>query len=156
MSKMMMDNRERTDNCTSEQLSEILDELTHNQLRFVVAMMESANKKEAAAAIGLTPSTVYRWPASVDTAIELMRISMVDSAREMLVKSVTKAALVKVAGLNDDNPKVRHAAASEVLDRVLGKPTQPQDIKTGGTQEIVVRYDRSQPIHPASEPTEDT
>ena len=125
---MTENNNKQQENYISERLSEILGGLNHNQHRFIVAMMDHPSKKEAAEAIGIVPQTAYRWPKEVEEAVELMRLNIAVGAREMLSKSVAKAALVKVAGLDDDDPKVRQAAATEVLDRILGRPLQKQDV----------------------------
>lgn len=136
---MTENNSQTLENSTSERLTEIMAQLTHNQVRFVVAMLESTNKKEAAEAIGIQPDTTYRWPSVVDEAVELMRLNVAQGAKEMITKNVAKAALVKVAGLDDEDPRVRQAAATEVLDRALGKPTQKTEVTGADGEPLKVK-----------------
>lgn len=102
--------------------------LSRNQRRFVVAMQECATKKEAAEAIGLEPDTVYRWPGIVDEAINALSSDVEAAVWDILQSSAAKAAMVKVAGLDENDDRLRQAVASEILDRFLGKPTQRHEI----------------------------
>ena len=98
-----------------------------NQRRFAVAMLEHGTKKEAAKAIGLEPNTVYKWGV-VDEVVALMSNDIVNKTIDMLSSAATKAAMIKLAGLDSDSEKTRQDAASEILDRVLGKPKQRQEV----------------------------
>jgi hypothetical protein len=101
--------------------------LTHNQQRFAIAMLDSPSKKDAALAIQVEPDTVYRWNGEIDDVIAYMRTQAKDAAIAILVDKVTKAAMVKIAGLDSDDEIRRQDAASEILDRILGRPTQRQE-----------------------------
>ena len=103
-------------------------ELTHNQQRFAVAMLDSTSKKDAALMIGIEPDTVYRWNGALDDVIAFMRTQARDAALEILAHNVVKAAMVKAAGLDSTDEKARQDAAAEVLDRVLGKPTSRTEV----------------------------
>lgn len=115
----------------SERIPAIWAKLSRNQRRFVIAMLESPTKKEAAEAIGMSPDTVYRWPDEVFDAIAAIEADRQASAISILAANVPKAAMVKTAGLDSDNEKIRQDSATEVLDRVLGKPMQRSEV-TGG------------------------
>lgn len=108
--------------------------LNHNQRRFAVAMLDSPSKKEAALAINLEPNTVYKWNGPVDEVVEILLEQARDSAYSILEGSVVKAAMVKVSGLDSDDERVRQSEATEILDRVMGKPKQEQavDLTTKG------------------------
>ena len=110
-----------------------------NQRRFVVAMQECANKKEAAELIGLEPNTVYRWPAFVDEAVELLSQNIKETAAEILARNLAKAALVKVGGLDEDDPRVRQSVATEILDRGLGKVPNKNEITGADGAPLVER-----------------
>lgn len=127
----------------SERLSDLWPKLSRNQRRFVVAMQESATKKEAAEVIGLEPDTVYRWPDVVDEAVKRLSDDVEAAVWDILHSSAAKAAMVKIAGLDDDDSKLRQAVASEIIDRILGKPTQRQEITgaDGGALDVVVTWD---------------
>lgn len=130
----------------SERLAEIWTQLSRNQRRFVVAAQEFAAKKEAAESIGLKADTVYRWPDIVDEAIELFSADVEAAALNIILTNVGKAAMVKVAGLDDDDTRLRQAAATEILDRVLGKPTQAQEISIKLEQELNTIFDKLEQV----------
>lgn len=116
---------EITEQSTSERFSELWQALNHNQRRFAVAMLECNTKGEGARAVGLKPDTVYRWGKNVDEVIDLLIGDAKTSAVGILVSALHKAVMVKVAGMDEDDPRVRQDAASEIIDRVLGKVSQP-------------------------------
>jgi len=108
-------------------------QLTFDQQRFITAMLEVHSKKAAAEAIGLEPNTVYKWPVIVDEVLSLVATDLYQSAMDVLQLKVLKAVMVKVAGLDSGDEKIRQAVATEVIDRVFGKPTQKQEIGLTGT-----------------------
>lgn len=98
--------------------------LSHNQQRFAIAMLSSSTKREAAQSVGLEPNTVYSWNGDIDAVVEFMRNNAAQAALGIVRASATKAAMIKAAGLDSDNEKIRQDVATEILDRNLGKPTQ--------------------------------
>ena len=115
--------------------------LSHNQQRFAVAMLDAVSKKEAAIAVGLEPNTVYGWNGDVDAVVAFMRGQACESALEILVNKVVKAAMVKIAALDSADEKTRQDVATEVLDRVLGRAKQ--SVKHEGTGDggaLLVEY----------------
>ena len=112
------------ENYTSEALGAVLAQLTRDQLRFVVAMQECATKGEAAAAIGLKPSTIYHWPPIVDTALILLAQDVAATARAINQRMLLKAMLVKVAGLDSADEAIRQRTATELIEWQLGKAVQ--------------------------------
>lgn len=123
----------------SERLSEVLAQLTPNQLRFVVAMKECSTKKEAAKAIDLEPNTVYGWPKIVDDAVRLVALSEEEAARAIRKRSLVKAIMVKVSGLDSDDEGTRQKTATEIIEWELGKASQPVTGKDGGPVEHTVK-----------------
>lgn len=121
-----------TQESISERLHGIWSELSRNQRRFVVAMQEFPTKKEAANSIGLEADTVYRWPNIVDEAIGIFSEDVETAALAIISRSVGKAAMIKATGLDSGDEKVRQLSATEILDRVLGKPMQKQEITGSG------------------------
>ena len=65
---MTTEDQEREEKYTSEQLTAVLEQLSVDQIRFIVARQEFATDKEAADAVGISAQTVYRWPAIVKEA----------------------------------------------------------------------------------------
>jgi hypothetical protein len=132
---MIENNITTAEKSISEQIDELLPELSHNQMRFVVAMLDlgrGASKKEGAEMIGVKPDTVYRWNGVVDTVIELFRTQSVLVAQRIREQNLIKAMMVKVAGLDSDNERVRQAVASEIIEWALGKALVKQDITSDG------------------------
>ena len=130
-----MDNQEKS---ISEAFPEQWANLNRNQRRFVIAMLDSATKKEAAEAIGIMPDTAYHWNGDVDAIIAAIEADRQAAALGILANQAPMAAMVKVSGLESGSESVRQAAATEILDRVLGKPTQRSEVTgaDGGPVEI--------------------
>jgi hypothetical protein len=121
--------------CTSEpigdELDAILAQLTTDQLRFVVARQECATDRDAARMIKMSESTVYRWPDIVKRAVDLMAHDGIKTALHIRRKSVAKAMLVKVKGLDSGDERVRQSAATEIIEWEMGKAEQP--VSSSGT-----------------------
>ena len=113
---------------TSEEFREVWQSLNHNQKRYVLARLDFPTKKEAAKAIDIEPNTVYRWGDEVEQAIDLLRNDISNAAIEIITQATAKAAIVKVDGLDSCDEKVRQAAATEILDRNLGRPVQRNEL----------------------------
>ena len=126
----MMTEKQQTniENYTSKELEAILQELSIEQIRFVVARQEFATDKEAAGYIGIKPETVYRWGPEVKKAVKLMALDGIILARHIRRKSLAKAMLVKVAGLDLDEDNIRQRVASEIIEWEMGKATQRQEL----------------------------
>ena len=114
--------------------------LTPVQKRFAVAMLDYPTKKEAAEAIGISPQTAYNWNGAVDTVVELMAENAALSALSIVLANTNKAAMVKAAGLDSDNEKIAQDAASEILDRALGKATQRNEVTGKDGEPLRVKF----------------
>jgi hypothetical protein len=86
-------------------------------------MQNNVDKKQAAHAIGIQPNTVYKWPAYVDEVIQLMAVDITQAALQLRKKSVFKAMVTKVEGLDSDHESIRQKVASEILAAELGTST---------------------------------
>jgi hypothetical protein len=122
----------------NDEFATIWRSLNHNQRRFVVQMAESPTKKDAAMAINIDAHTVYNWPKSVDRAVELYHDHIRDAASGIIADSVARAALVKIAGLDSDDERIRQMSSTEILDRYFGKPTQRQEVAGANGGELVI------------------
>lgn len=111
-----------------EELRKICRTLTPQQLRFVAERPHCNSDREAAKACGIPITTVAGWPNKVHKAVKLMASDGVIVSREILRKSLPLAATVKAAGLRTADDKIRQAAATEILDRFLGKASQSIDL----------------------------
>lgn len=125
---MIEEAHKKAGNYTSEQLQAVLDQLSADQIRYVVARQHFSTDREAAEEIGISAQTVYRWPDVVKEAVRMMALDGVVMASHVLHKALAKAALVKVAGLDSANERVRQGVATEVLDRGLGKAAESVEV----------------------------
>ena len=114
----------------ADELQTILDQLTTDQIRFVVARQEHAKDIEAAKALEFSPNTVKDWKykgAPIDEAVRLMVGDGVVVALTLRRRHLAKAMAVKVAGLDSDDEALRQRVATEIAEWELGKATQPTD-----------------------------
>ena len=132
---------------TSEHLAVILPQLSHDQLRYVVARQEYPTKKEAAEAIGLEPNTVYKWNGVVEEAAKLIALEALDAARAIRRRNLIKAIMVKMAGLDSADEATRQRVATEIIEWEMGKATNKTELfgKDGGpvrvsTVEVIKDY----------------
>jgi len=118
------------------ELAKILNQLTITQLRFIVARNESKSDREAAEAIGISPSTVKGWDnkAQVDEAIRLMLFDGVIMARTLRRRNLAKAMAVKVSGLDSVDEKLRQSVATEIVEWEMGKAQGSVDVTSKGEQ----------------------
>jgi hypothetical protein len=126
-----------TEKSTSSELTDIMNRLTINQRRFVVACMDYPNKNDAAKAIGIQPNTVYKWPEEVDRAIHLLSLDMVSGAKALRLQALAKAMMVKVKGLDSGDERIRQSSATELIEWELGKAQQHTDVTTLGDKIFV-------------------
>lgn len=120
--------------------SALWQQLDHNQRRYAVAMLDSKSKKEAAESIGIKPNTVYNWNDKVDIVIAFLQDQRRDAVMEILIQEAVKAAMVKVEGLSSFDEIRRQDAATEILDRILGRPTQRSEVSGPDGGPLTVRF----------------
>lgn len=127
------------DNAENSSLDEIWGDLTPPQKKYVVAYQRHTSKADAAQEIGRSASTIYSWPDRVDTAAELFSDATAELAMQELEEALVEAAMVKTQEVRNPGSTEgsQQEAASDVLDRVMGKPTQKQDIDMDATIEGV-------------------
>ena len=110
------------------ELESILALLSHDQLRYITARLQTESKSEAAKAIGLKPNTCSHWPAYVERAVMLIAGEQLTTARHILEHTLVKAMMVKIAGLDSPKEQVRQAVATEIIEWNLGRPRQQTDL----------------------------
>jgi phage terminase small subunit len=118
------------DDAENRSLSDIWEQLTPSQKKFVVAYQRHVSKADAAEEVGLAASTVYSWPDRVDRAAELFSDATAELAMQELEEALVEAAMVKTQEVRDpgSTEESQQDAATDVLDRVMGRPTQKQDV----------------------------
>lgn len=123
-----------------ERFEHMWNRLTPTQRRFVVAMQEHPTKKDAAESIEISPQTAYNWPGVVDEVVSFVANDVALAMLGIIRANATKAAAVKAKGLDSIDERIAQGAATEIIDRVGGRPTQRQEITgaDGGAVQIIV------------------
>ncbi len=131
----------------AERFTEIWNSLSRIQRNYVVLAGDYVRKADAARAAGLKPGTVYSWPHIVEEAVGLLQLDLLSGAQEELRVAVARAAMVKIEGLDEADARLRQSAASEILDRVLGKAKARGDAGPEGVSEVLVSYVEEDQLH---------
>lgn len=124
----------------SSELEQILTQLSVDQVRFIVSRQGYLTDKEAAKSIGIRPNRISQWKYAgvpIDEAVRLMAADGLTIALHVRKRSVAKAMMVKVAGLDSEDGKLRQGVATEIIEWEMGKAAQPTDSQVSG--EIVIR-----------------
>jgi ribosomal protein S16 len=138
----MSQSNETQENQSSEELRQVLDTLTVDQIRFVIARQGHHTDKEAAEEIGIKPNRVSQWKhngAEIDRAVRLMAYDGLTTALHLRRRSLSKAMAVKVRGLDDDDARLRQGVATEIIEWEMGRATQKVESTNDGTLTIEVR-----------------
>lgn len=115
-----------------ERLRKALRMLTPQQLRFVAVRPHCNNDAEAAREAGVAPATVWRWPQRVHQVVRWMAADGMIASYEIMRSSLPKAAMRKADGLDSADERIQQNAATEILDRFHGKPTQRMEANVTG------------------------
>lgn len=104
---------------------------------YAYVMRRAHTNSDAAAYKGIiSRASFFRIDESIRARLnELAGMLKKDSALQAhleLSGAVYKAVTVKIDGLDSRDPRIRQAAASEILDRTIGKPITRADITSGG------------------------
>ena len=120
-------------------LEEIKAQLSPDQLAFLAERVLCRTDKEAARNLGFGYSTVLSWPEKriINEAVDLILTDSLEVARDLLKRNLIRAAKVKAAGLDSKRVSVSQAAATEILDRFMGKPVQQNNINMAGGPLVV-------------------
>ena len=117
--------------------NEIFADLDGREIDYIKARANNKSNRQALIAANLSQG----WLQNRD-ANELLRRAMLlkadvtYKAQLLLEASVEEAARVKTAGLKVRDEHIKQAAASEILDRMMGKPTQRTEL-TGKDGEAI-------------------
>lgn len=101
-------------------------------IAYVLARSEVLSDKSGYEGAGISRSGFYKWPKKdrdyLNKLARELKTETALKAKLILSDNTQKAAEVKVEGLNAKNEHVKQSAATEILDRMLGKPTQRREI----------------------------
>ncbi len=106
-------------NSTNPSLS--WDDLTQAERRIVISVVYEGTPEEARKQLCMAHSTFYRKWGRLKVYYNDMLKDFPKRAGEILVSQSIKAAQELGKELNSDNEKIRHQAATQVLDRTLSK-----------------------------------
>lgn len=112
-----------------DDIGTILDGLDSRRQDYVWERSRLDKDSDAFRAAGIPRSAFYAWEdrEELNKLADKLRANRKIQAELALLNSVAEAAAIKVDGLKSKNQYVRQGAASEILDRILGKPTQRQE-----------------------------
>jgi hypothetical protein len=120
-------------------LSQVLTELDDREIDYVFARSDANSNQDGLKRANLS----WGWLRNrdVEKLNEIARQIRVDTnyqAKRILKEAVAEAAKIKTGALKHRDERIRQAAATEILDRELGKPTQRQEVSGVDIQTINV------------------
>ena len=122
------------------ELDHALPLLSADQLRYI----EARTRLNTDAAVGREWGTknIHQWkhsrdPKLLQQVLDWLQAERTAAAEEILHRHLMKAANVKTGGLDSVDERLRQSAATEILDRAMGKPMQRVEQKTQSEQLIV-------------------
>ena len=127
------------------ELKTALDGLKTERAKYdlVYALADSINIIEAIKSMGRSKAWFYTIPSAKQERLIALSVELHANAkmraRQIIEEAIIEAAEVKAAGLRSRQENIRQAAATEILDRNLGKPNQPITGKDGGALVIEVK-----------------
>ena len=123
-----------------QELDRTLTLLSADQLKYV----EARTRLSTDAAVGREWGTknIHQWkrsrePEVLNQVIDWLQLEKTAAAEEVLNRHLMRAAIVKTDGLDSVDERLRQSAATEILDRALGKPMQRVEQRTQSEQLIV-------------------
>lgn len=123
---------------------ETLEALEQSKQDYVWERSKTQNSTQACKAAHISRTTYYSWEdrEELDELANKLRADRKLRAELILESVIDKAAQVKADGLDSHKENVRQASSTEILDRLMGKPTQNTRISgaDGEPLTIEVRY----------------
>lgn len=119
----------------------LLDQLSVDQIRYVVARQLHSTDREAAESVDIPANTISKWKAKgfpIDETVTAMALDGLIVAAHVRRKNLARAMLVKVAGLESEDEKIRQAVATELIDWEMGRATQKTEITGADGQDLNV------------------
>lgn len=111
---------------------------------YVIERSQVQTDKDGYINAGMSKTTFYTWPTERrDYLNALARRLNTEVAIQCIMELQDvgrKAAQVKAEGLRSRNEQIKQRTATEILEWIIGKPTQKIDQRSDDRVEIVVRY----------------
>jgi hypothetical protein len=136
-----------------DDLQTVLNQLEDNRLDYVRARSLVNSDAQAIKDIGISKTAFYKWPAEerekLNELAQQLKRATVARAIMAIQAAAEEAALVKIAGLKSRDERLKQSAATEILDRNIGKPSQSIKLGGDGGEPIkVIPYDYGAAIAP--------
>lgn len=120
-----------------------LDQLEDSRLDYVLERSKVNSDSQGYKNAGIAKTTFYGWSAEerkkLNDIAQSMKRNRAIAVNMVLQDAAEQAAITKVEGLKSRNERIKQDVATEILDRVAGKPTQRQEITTSG--ELVIKWE---------------
>lgn len=113
--------------------------LNERQVEYVTARSQSESNAKALKLCGFSEGWLYKQDVEMlNERASMFRKDIAGQAMQKLTEALVAAVEVKTKGLSSRDERVRQSVATEIIERILGKPTQRQDI-TSGDEKITIR-----------------
>ena len=108
----------------------VLEGLTHNEQRYILARVDAKSNSEALREVGLSRSWLNNCSdvGSLNAKAETLRKSLASRTMAGLENMLSKAVEVLSEGLKSEDERIRLTAAREILDRVIGRAVPRAEI----------------------------
>ena len=115
---------------------------TPKPTRLLRRILETTTDKDAAESVNLKPDTVYHWKsrdgAPIEEALQLMIADGLVVAHHVRRRNIAKAMMVKVAGLDSEDERLRQNVSTEIIEWEMGKASQRTVVEGTGKDGAVV------------------
>jgi hypothetical protein len=122
-----------------------LTQLENSQMiDYVMARSEVTSDKQGYENAGVSKPTFYGWGKEkreyLNELARDLKVATGLKARLLLSGATERAAEIKIKGLESRKEHIQQSVSTEILDRMLGKPTQKNETEQSG--EIILRIVR--------------
>lgn len=117
----------------------VFDGLNEKQTEYVTARSKTDSNLKALKECGLSEGWLYKNDyENLNYRALMLRKDVVRQATQMLSESLVKAVEVKLDGLKVRDERIKQAVSTEIIERIMGKPTQRTEVtgKDGGAIEV--------------------
>lgn len=131
------------------ELKTALNELKADLVKYplVYALAAGDSLTDALKKAGRSKTWYYELPDDEQTRLTeiatALKTAPLVQAKTILDDAVVDAAKVKVGGLTNRDPRIQQPAATEILDRTIGKAPNPIELTGAKGQPITIKWDDS-------------
>jgi len=126
-----------------DSIKAVLAKLSAKEVEYVMERSRTRSDRAAYLAVGLPKGTFFKWSQErrdyLNDVAARIRSEVAVRAILVLQDSAEEAARIKADGLKSRNEHIRQTAASDILDRTIGKATQRIETEVSGEQTVKVK-----------------